>query len=131
MTFADEERQDTLKYRLLADAGLSQKGAERELGGWGHEYMRHLALETGEVHQKLLNSDKVDIEGLKTETLIELAYALVPFFLKHNAEADAVDLLSELEEIEQLPRFLEEDTFERVCLYMIRFVSHVFSNFSG
>jgi len=42
MTFSDEDRQDTLKYRLLAPS-IS------DIGSWGHEYVRHLALEIGEV----------------------------------------------------------------------------------
>jgi 26S proteasome regulatory subunit N1 len=64
---------------------------------------------------------------LKTrEQLLALALDLVPFFLAHNAEADAVDLLLELESIESL----EENSFligkegdaiyNRVCQYMVR-----------
>jgi 26S proteasome regulatory subunit N1 len=49
--------------------------------------------------------------------------SLVPYFLSHNAEADAVDLLSELEMIEELPRFLDENTYARVCLYMTSMVN--------
>ena len=45
---------------------------------------------------------------------------IVPYFVKHNAEADAVDLLSELEMIDRIPQFLDEATFDRVCLYMVR-----------
>lgn len=119
MTYSDEDRLDTLKYRILADTGKEQDPS-RDLGGWGHEYMRHLALEIGTAHQRLLNGEKVDIEGIEPQMLIELAFTVVPFFLKHNAEGDAVDILSELEEIEQLPRFLDESIFERVCLYMVR-----------
>jgi len=107
MTFSDEERMDTLKYRLLAPS--------TDLGSWGHEYMRHLALEIGQDHQKRLN------EGKNVKELIDLANTIVPFFLKHNAEADAVDLLSELEMIERIPDFLDENTYKRVCLYMIRY----------
>lgn len=76
---------------------------------------------------------------LKTkDQLLALALELVPFFLSHNAEADAVDLLLELESIEQIEQFLDasngagsveegttakrdqEDRYRRVCVYMIR-----------
>lgn len=97
---------ETLKYRLLAPS--------TDLGSWGFEYMRHLALEIGQDHQKRLN------EGKDVKELIDLANTIVPFFLKHNAEADAVDLLSELEMIERIPDFLDENSYQRVCLYMIR-----------
>lgn len=39
--------------------------------------------------------------------------------MKHNAEADAVDLLMEIESIESLPQFVDSNTFARVCLYMV------------
>src|ERR1700691_3956539 len=86
MTYSDEDRRDTLKYRLLSPS--------KDIGSWGHEYMRHLALEIGEEFQKRLDDEA------GTDDLTELAIALVPFFLKHNAEADAIDILSELEMIE-------------------------------
>ncbi|KAI9675932.1 MAG: proteasome regulatory particle base subunit [Trizodia sp. TS-e1964] len=109
MTFADEDRQDTLKYRLLAPSS--------DLGSWGHEYVRHLALELGQEYQKRLTDEKT------YQDLIDLALSLVPFFLKHNAEADAVDLLSELEIINRIPKFLDENTYQRVCLYMVSMVN--------
>ncbi|KUJ06956.1 26S proteasome regulatory complex, non-ATPase subcomplex, Rpn1 subunit [Mollisia scopiformis] len=109
MTFSDEDRQDTLKFRLLAPTS--------DIGSWGHEYTRHLALELGEVYTKRLTADE------PYQDLIDLALVLVPLFLKSNAEADAVDLMSELEIIDELPKFLDKDTFPRVCLYMVTMVN--------
>lgn len=105
MTYSDEERLDCLKYRLQAPS--------TDLGSWGHEYMRHLALEIGREYQKRLNDDN------ETEDITNLALTLVPFFLKHYAEADAVDVLSELEMIDQIENFVDENTYARVCLYMV------------
>ncbi|KAI9801740.1 MAG: proteasome regulatory particle base subunit [Sarcosagium campestre] len=104
MTYSDEDRLDSLKYRLLAPSN--------EIGSWGHEYVRHLALEIGQEYQKRLAQDE------PYQNLIDLALTIVPFFLSHNAEADAVDILSELEMIEEIPKFLDENTYQRVCLYM-------------
>ena len=113
MTYADEDRLESLKYRLLAPS--------KDLGEWGHEYMRHLALELGIEHGRVVNKEESAMSDLpQMETLVQ---QLVPFFLKHNAEADAVDILTEIEEINRLPDFLGEDTYERVCLYMIRYGS--------
>lgn len=109
MTFSDEDRQDTLKYRLLAPT--------QDVGSWGHEYVRHLALEIGEFYAKRITADD------PTNDLVDLALVLVPLFLKSNAEADAVDLMSELEIIEKLPQFVDEDTYSRVCLYMVSMVN--------
>ena len=109
MTYSDDEdRRDTLKYRLLSPG--------TDIGSWGHEYMRHLALEIGQEHQKRLDDEK------DTDDLTQLVMTLVPFFLSHNAEADAVDILSELEMIESIKDHLDENTFGRVCLYMVSMV---------
>ncbi|KAH0545526.1 proteasome regulatory particle base subunit [Glutinoglossum americanum] len=109
MTYADEDRQDSLKYRLLAPTD--------DPGSWGHEYVRHLALEIGQEYQKRVAEDK------PVDDLINLTLNLVPFFLSHNAEADAVDILSELEMIEEIPKYLDENTYQRVCLYMVSMVN--------
>ena len=109
MTYSDDEdRRDTLKYRLLAPSS--------DIGSWGHEYMRHLALEIGSEHEKRLNDEQ------DTEDLTQLVRSLVPFFLSHNAEADAVDVLSEMEMIEDIKDHLDENTYGRVCLYMVSMV---------
>jgi 26S proteasome regulatory subunit N1 len=110
MTFSDsEDRQDTLKYRLLSPS--------QDIGSWGHEYTRHLALEIGEVYVKRVTADE------PVKDLIDLALVLVPLFLKSNAEADAVDLMSELEIIDELPKFVDENTYSRVCLYIVSMVN--------
>nr|POE66661.1 26s proteasome regulatory subunit rpn-1 [Quercus suber] len=109
MTYSDDEdRRDTLKYRLLATS--------TDIGSWGHEYMRHLALEIGQEHSQRLDEEK------NTDDLLALVRTIVPFFLSHNAEADAVDLLSELELIEEIKDHTDENTYSRVCLYMVSMV---------
>lgn len=109
MTYSDDEgRRDTLKYRLLAPG--------TDIGSWGHEYMRHLALEIGQEYEIRQQEEK------DSEDITSLALVLVPFFLKHNAEADAVDILSELEMIEHIKEHLDENTYSRVCLYMASMV---------
>lgn len=106
MTYSDDGKKDSLKYRLLA--------FEESITDWGHEYMRHLALEIGEAYQESLGSEDDSIKKL-----IQLSLKIVPFFLKHNAEADAVDLLLEIESIDKLPEYIDENTYARVCLYMV------------
>ncbi|KMP08777.1 26S proteasome regulatory subunit rpn-1 [Coccidioides immitis H538.4] len=109
MTYGDEEKFETLKYRLLSRSD--------DLGSWGHEYIRHLALEIGQEYQNRITDEK-DVQDL-----VDLALSLVPYFLRHNAEADAVDLLSELEMIEEISKFVDENTYPRVCLYMVSMVN--------
>lgn len=107
MSYGEEKQRETLRYRFIGST-------EEDIGSWGHEYVRHVSGEIMQEYQARLENEQ------STQELIDLALDIVPFFLKHNAEADAVDLLLEVESIDQLVRFVDKDTYERVCLYMVR-----------
>lgn len=53
------------------------------------------------------------------DELRKLSMELVEFFLKHNAEADAVDLLLEVEDIRSIVNRVDDKTWPRVCQYMV------------
>jgi len=55
-----------------------------------------------------------------TSDLKQLALEIVPFFMSHNAEADACDLLLEIESLDELVQYVDKNTYERVCLYIVR-----------
>lgn len=152
MTYSDTEPRGTLRYRLLSSS-LRPSASSSPLstpGSWGHEYVRHLAAELGEEHNartlgedveaevKPVEGDKEDaVEEKKeearkpvevigsTEELQELAMECATFLLQHNAEPDAVDLLEELEIADRIAELVDENTYERVCQYMIRYVRHL------
>lgn len=116
MTYSDEGKYDSLKYRLLSN--------EKEIESWGHEYMRHLALEIGEVYNRQVEKEADESSpepdaDFNQEELVSLSLEIVPYFLKHNGEADAVDLLLEIESIEKLPQFVDDAIYHRVCQYMV------------
>ncbi len=116
MTYSDNGQRETLHFRLEANH-VAASGKSEDPGLWGHEYMRHLAAELGEEYTARSHEDK------NTDELLDLALQVVPFSLSHNAEADAVDLLLELEAIDKLPQFVDKDTYARVCLYMVSCVN--------
>lgn len=113
MTYSDDGKNESLKYRLLCKS-------DDTIIDWGHEYMRHLALEIGNSYQENLGGEETYIHQL-----VKLSFKIVSYFLKHNAEADAVDLLLEIESIEKLPEYVDESTFQRVCLYMVSCVPYL------
>lgn len=106
MSYGEVEKRDSLRFRLL--------GTLESADAWGHEYVRHLSMELMAEYNSLLESNS------NTEVVVRVAKEIVPFFLKHNAEADACDLLLELEIIDCLVGFVDKDTFERVCVYILR-----------
>jgi 26S proteasome regulatory subunit N1 len=62
---------------------------------------------------------KVVIEA-SNEELQALGMQCAIFLLGHNAEPDAVDLLEELEIVDRIAELVDENTYARVCAYMIR-----------
>lgn len=127
MTYSDTGKRDTLYYRLIS-------GTSEGPGTWGHEYVRHLAAELGEEYVSLVetpeeeangSAEKPEVEGedkarhYTVEQLRGLGLELVDFFLKHNAEVDAVDLLLELESTQVLTEKVDDKTYPRVCQYMV------------
>ena len=130
MTYSDTQPRGTLKYRLLAASLRPSDSPLADPGTWGHEYVRHLAAELGEEYTcreqefplepgKEKKSPQISLPGT-LDDLRNLAKQCATFFLSHNAEPDAVDLLDELEMVDEIAHLVDENTFSRVCLYMIR-----------
>ncbi|XP_044744488.1 26S proteasome non-ATPase regulatory subunit 2 [Coccinella septempunctata] len=97
------EGRECLKYRLLADLN--------SIGEWGHEYVRHLA---GEIAAEW---PEIDAEE-KINNVILLVKQIVPYNLAHNAEAEACDLLMEIDKLELLEEYADENTYQRIVLYL-------------
>lgn len=59
-------------------------------------------------------------EGELKEKLVQLARQIVPYNMVHNAEAEACDLLMEIERLDLLEQYVDENIYQRVCLYLTR-----------
>ncbi|CAI2352032.1 unnamed protein product [Caenorhabditis sp. 36 PRJEB53466] len=105
LAMTSDERTDTINYRIL--------GSHEPIGDWGHEYVRHLAMEMSEEWKKDTTQD-----ARKTE-LIQLTKDIVAHHMKHNAEVEACDLLIEIERLDLLLTYVQEVDHQRVCLYLL------------
>ncbi|XP_033638428.1 26S proteasome non-ATPase regulatory subunit 2-like [Asterias rubens] len=114
MTMSDNR--DCLNYRLL--------GSKEDIGTWGHEYVRHLAGEIGQVWTEN-DTEEEKKEKKDKDKFMALAREIVPYHMKHNAEAEACDLLMEIEKLDLLEEFVDENAFPRVCLYLTSCVNYV------
>jgi 26S proteasome regulatory subunit N1 len=129
-------RRDCLKFRLLGSK-------TSEIGAWGHEFVRHLSAEIMQealllsLDQDLAAGDEEVYKGTITQKqLIDLAMVIIPFFMAHNAEPDACDLALELSSLfaneesgyillEKIPEFVDVNTYQRVCNYIVSCASYL------
>jgi hypothetical protein len=69
------------------------------------------------------DSDSPEDKALREQTLLPRVRTLVKHNLTHNAEIDACDLLMELDQVKMLKEIVDEHTdYERICLYLMRFL---------
>ena len=107
MTMSEER--ECLKYKLLGNTSTE------EIELWGHEYVRHLA---GEVVNEYNAVEEGADDSVKNQ-MINLAKMIVPSQMKHHAEAEACDLLMEVEQLGLLQQYVDESAYNRVCLYLV------------
>ncbi|KAL1138199.1 hypothetical protein AAG570_009891 [Ranatra chinensis] len=98
---------ECLKYCLIAK--------QRDVGDWGHEYIRQLE---GEI------ADEWALSNNKEE-LLPLVESIIKFDMKHNAEIQACDLLMEIDKLELLDDHMDSTNYPRVCLYLVNCAVYV------
>jgi len=113
MTMSEER--ECLKFKLLGNTSTE------EIELWGHEYVRHLS---GEVVNEY-NAVEEESDGTVKNQMVELAKMIVPSQMKHHAEAEACDLLMEVEQLGLLQQYVDESAYNRVCLYLVSCVPYV------
>jgi 26S proteasome regulatory subunit N1 len=147
MTMATSERESlryklssASDYKLLKDVrGVPHGGLDPDddnLGSWGHEFVRSLAGEIGEEYQaRILLEDPATAAAMmdedeghkikdgKHQDLMDMVSKIVPFHVTHNAEAEAIDLLIEVQRLRayllDLPQ-IDANNYHRICLYLIK-----------
>jgi 26S proteasome regulatory subunit N1 len=55
---------------------------------------------------------------------MEITNIIIPYFMKHHEEPEAVDLLMEVERLDKLIDESNEHNYERVCLYLLSCASY-------
>jgi 26S proteasome regulatory subunit N1 len=131
MTMGQPEERESLRFKLKATADhdtLKDATEEDGLGAWGHEFVRSLAGEIGQEYAaRLLEGDDADDDDTRFADLIKMVDVIVPFHLTHNAEAEAVDLLIEVQRLTKLLELdaVDENNYSRICLYLLKTASYM------
>lgn len=111
MTMGKEGVRESLRYKL--------SGSTEPVGSWGHEYVRNLSGEIGTEYEQRTQESK------NVEELIKLVDEIVPFDISHNAEPEACDLLLEVDKLDKIIGYVDENNYSRVCTYLLGFSEYV------
>jgi len=88
------------------------EGTKRTVTDWGNEYLRSLSGEISTEYTERLKNEK------STEDLTFLIDIIAPFLVQHKEETEAIDLLTEVEQIHKIIALCNEDNYSRMCLYL-------------
>lgn len=105
ITMSEEGSFDSLNYAL--------QGTRTGLESWGHQYIRSLGAEVAEKYNALLQEHQ---DASHLDFLIDI---VVPHLMKTHEEPEAVDLLLEVEQVEKIVGWSNENTYQRVCQYLL------------
>mmetsp|Transcript_503 Transcript_503/g.753 ORF Transcript_503/g.753 Transcript_503/m.753 type:complete len:924 (+) Transcript_503:86-2857(+) len=130
MTMGKPEERESLKfklssskdYTLLSSKGAPSKHAEDNFGSWGHEFVRSLAGEIGQEYNKRVIAGSDPDDDALFKDLLDMVDIVVPFHISHNAEAEAIDLLIEIQRLKLLLGLdtIDDKNYERICLYLLK-----------
>merc|ERR1719329_1971084 len=129
MTLGKHEERESLQFKLKGTKDFDAlkklgdtRASDDNLGSWGHEFVRSLAGEIGqEYNQRVIDGADPDSDEA-FDDLLKMVNVIVPFHLTHNAEAEAVDLLIEVQRLKFLLQLdsINEHNYQRICLYLIK-----------
>lgn len=130
MTMGKQGERESLKFKLagkkdyetLSTKGAKSKNDDDNLGSWGHEFVRSLAGEIGQEYNSRVIDGADPEQDEPFKDLLQMVDEIVPFHVTHNAEAEAVDLLIEVQRLKNLLQLdsIDENNYQRICLYLIK-----------
>jgi 26S proteasome regulatory subunit N1 len=130
----DSER-DSLKFKLAALKDYATIESHQEVkvdhfSSWGHEFVRSISGEIGlEYNHRVLNEAADPTSDAPFADLLAMVHYIVPFHIQHNAEAEAIDLLMELQRLKLLltltnttndAHVVDANNYQRIALYLIK-----------
>eukprot|EP01083_Nonionella_stella_P213807 770817_1 len=113
MTMEEPQTRLCLKYRLESDIKIMSE--------WGTQYLKHLAAEIRiEMETRLAAEDDPEqtADLVDEESIMKVVDQIVEYYMDHNAEGDAIDLLLEVERKELIKNYCKQHNHRRVCEYL-------------
>eukprot|EP01084_Bolivina_argentea_P066927 122007_1 len=113
MTMEEPQTRLCLKYRLNSNIKI--------INEWGTQYLKHLAAEIRiEMELRLQAEDDPEktADLISEDSIREIVHEIVSYYMDNNAEADAIDLLLEIERKELIINYCKFHNHSRVCEYL-------------
>ena len=93
-------------------------GTKEDITSWGQEYIRSLCSDIGQEYNERLDKE------LPTNDLTDLVKIIVPYLIKQHCESDAIDLLIEVDCINDIKEFINENNYKKICLYLLSITNY-------
>ena len=93
-------------------------GTKEDITSWGQEYIRSLCSDIGQEYNERLDKET------PTNDLIDLVKIIAPYLIKQHCESDAIDLLIEVDCINDIKNFINENNYKKICLYLLSITNY-------
>ena len=93
-------------------------GTRKDITSWGIEYVRSLCSDIGKEFTSRLE------KGEPTNELLELVKMFAPYLIKQHCENDAIDLLIEVESLDDIKNYINENNYKKICLYLLSIANY-------
>ena len=93
-------------------------GTKKDITSWGQEYIRSLCSDIGQEYNERLDKDE------PTNDLLDLVKIIAPYLIKQHCESDAIDLLIEVDCINDIKEFINENNYKKICLYLLSITNY-------
>ena len=93
-------------------------GTKKDITSWGIEYIRSLCSDIGQEYDKRLDT------GEPTNDLLDLSKNFAAYLIKQHCENDAIDLLIEVESIDEIKNYINENNYKKICLYLLSIANY-------
>ena len=110
LTVINEKGEDGKELTILS---YVLTGTKKDITSWGQEYIRSLCSDIGQEYNDRLDKD------LPTNDLLDLVKIIAPYLIKQHCESDAIDLLIELDCLNDILDFINENNYKKICLYLL------------
>ncbi|CEF69124.1 26S proteasome non-ATPase regulatory subunit 2 [Strongyloides ratti] len=104
---------DVVTYRLL--------GLGNQVGEWGNEYVKHLTLDVVTAWKEIGDTPE---DEARAKVLMDLVSNVVEYYITHNSEVEACDLLMEIDRFDVLIKLAKAGECQKLCNYLLACVDY-------